>query len=43
MTVVANADDPVVTFVAEQAPRVIWVGGGQVDGGPVGVPGMRHG
>ncbi len=30
VTVVANADDPVVTFAAEQAPRVIWVGGGQV-------------
>ena len=30
VTVVANADDPVVTFAAEQAPRVVWVGGGQV-------------
>lgn len=28
--VVANADDPIVTFAAEEAPRVVWVGGGQV-------------
>ncbi len=30
VTVVANADDPVVTFAAEQAPHVVWVAGGQV-------------
>lgn len=30
VTVVANADDPVVTFAAEQAEHVVWVGGGQV-------------
>lgn len=30
VTVVANADDPIVTFAAEQAPKVIWVAGGQV-------------
>ncbi len=30
VTVVANADDPIVTFAAEQAERVVWVGGGQV-------------
>lgn len=30
VTVVANADDPIVTFAAEQAKRVVWVGGGQV-------------
>lgn len=28
--VVANADDPIVSFAAEQAPHVIWVGGGQI-------------
>jgi UDP-N-acetylmuramyl tripeptide synthase len=28
--VVANADDPVVTYAAEQAPKVVWVAGGQV-------------
>lgn len=28
--VVANADDPVVTFAAEEARTVVWVGGGQV-------------
>lgn len=30
VTVVANADDPIVTFAAEQAQHVVWVGGGQV-------------
>ena len=30
VTVVANADDPIVTFAAEQAKHVVWVGGGQV-------------
>jgi len=30
VTVVANADDPIVTFAAEQAEHVVWVGGGQV-------------
>ncbi len=30
VTVVANADDPMVTFAAEQSNRVVWVGGGQV-------------
>lgn len=30
VVVVANADDPIVAFAAEQAPRVIWVGAGQV-------------
>lgn len=30
VTVVANADDPIVTFAAEEAKRVVWVGGGQV-------------
>lgn len=30
VTVVANADDPVVAFAAQDAPHVIWVGGGQV-------------
>lgn len=30
VVVVANADDPIVTFAAEQAPNVIWAGGGQV-------------
>ena len=28
--VVANADDPIVSFAAEQAPNVVWVGAGQV-------------
>ncbi len=30
VTVVANADDPIVTYAAEQAPNVVWVAGGQV-------------
>lgn len=30
VTIVANADDPIVAFAAQDAAHVVWVGGGQV-------------
>lgn len=30
VTIVANADDPIVAYAAEDAPNIVWVGAGQV-------------